>query len=620
LSGADTVLYCRFQTALYYNNNSIPYSYVSMNTTGSPTTPTSTPTPTPTTSESESVHSSVSVGVGVGVGVSVSVGISTEIRNENENKTKTEENSRYRCLVVDSGPIIKHAGIRNLFGKAELYITVPGVMDEIRDGKARAHLEQWPMELQVKSPTPESIHRIIAFSKQTGDYAALSKVDLEVLALVLDLEREGCGNLEHVRTSPKRMIGLGNMRSLKNEKEEEKKMDTLTASESPEPNQSSGSCTEEGNNNNHDGNDKDKTQLAETKGSKLIETKQPPTQTVQGPKSWATLVNPSVVSNHPPHVDMASPRIQDGGQFSDAEETEDDEEEALDEQHDVQETDLESEFPSLSAAATVPYEGSEDEDEDENVEKERKLSDDKLLLIEKKMQALQPISKSGKLYNSFRKYGKLMKPKAVTSEAAPKEENTVDNASKDPWQARPEDIEEKTNQQSRIIGGGGMMSSEDMGWDEDDGEGWITCKSDILSAAGNGSLGGPQKKNGESARGPVGPPQSHRTACTTTDFAMQNVLLQMSLALLSVDGVQIRRVKSWVHRCGACFKIHTDAEFQGMKRIFCSHCGSDMMQRIAASVDGKTGRLKLHLSKKYKHNLRGTKFSLPKPGSVSDYV
>jgi hypothetical protein len=41
-----------------------------------------------------------------------------------------------------------------------------------------------------------------------------------------------------------------------------------------------------------------------------------------------------------------------------------------------------------------------------------------------------------------------------------------------------------------------------------------------------------------------------------------------------------------------------------------------MMQRIAASVDGKTGRLKVHLSKKYKHNLRGTKFSMPKAGSV----
>jgi rRNA maturation endonuclease Nob1 len=127
-----------------------------------------------------------------------------------------------------------------------------------------------------------------------------------------------------------------------------------------------------------------------------------------------------------------------------------------------------------------------------------------------------------------------------------------------------------------------------------------------------------------SAAGPsaAGPPLSQRAACATTDFAMQNVLLQMNLVLLSVDGMRIRRLKSWVIRCGACFKIHSnDDDFMGgrMKRLFCSHCGSgDMMQRISCSVDSKTGRLKLHFSKRRqgKHlSTRGTKFSLPKPGS-----
>ena len=56
-----------------------------------------------------------------------------------------------------------------------------------------------------------------------------------------------------------------------------------------------------------------------------------------------------------------------------------------------------------------------------------------------------------------------------------------------------------------------------------------------------------------------------------------------------------------------------------MKRLFCERCGSDMLQRIAASVDGKTGRLRLHMSKKHKTSTRGTKFSLPKPGTVSRF-
>merc|ERR1712166_1473925 len=131
--------------------------------------------------------------------------------------------------------------------------------------------------------------------------------------------------------------------------------------------------------------------------------------------------------------------------------------------------------------------------------------------------------------------------------------------------------------------------------------------------------------NNNSKRAVQGPPLSQRSACVTTDFAMQNVLLQMNLHLLSTDnGMRIKRLKSWVIRCGACFKIHgADDEFKDdshhyMKRLFCSHCGSgDMMQRISASVDGKTGRLKLHFSKRKQgriHSIRGTKFSLPKSG------
>ena len=52
------------------------------------------------------------------------------------------------------------------------------------------------------------------------------------------------------------------------------------------------------------------------------------------------------------------------------------------------------------------------------------------------------------------------------------------------------------------------------------------------------------------------PPIHQRTACTTTDFAMQNVLLQMNLEILLVDGIRIHRMKTWVMRCGACFMVY----------------------------------------------------------------
>ncbi len=45
-----------------------------------------------------------------------------------------------------------------------------------------------------------------------------------------------------------------------------------------------------------------------------------------------------------------------------------------------------------------------------------------------------------------------------------------------------------------------------------------------------------------------------KTACMTADFAMQNVLLQLGLGLVDVEGKRISAMKSWVLRCHACFK------------------------------------------------------------------
>lgn len=39
-----------------------------------------------------------------------------------------------------------------------------------------------------------------------------------------------------------------------------------------------------------------------------------------------------------------------------------------------------------------------------------------------------------------------------------------------------------------------------------------------------------------------------RAGCVTTDFAMQNVLVQMGLPLLSVNGMTITSIKQWVLR------------------------------------------------------------------------
>ncbi|KAI0375857.1 hypothetical protein BV20DRAFT_984944 [Pilatotrama ljubarskyi] len=151
--------------------------------------------------------------------------------------------------------------------------------------------------------------------------------------------------------------------------------------------------------------------------------------------------------------------------------------------------------------------------------------------------------------------------------------------------------------------------------DEDDGEGeWITPSNvalhksralDLLPSEGAGRKG---RKQQETI--PVG--------CMTADFAMQNVLLQMGLGLVGVEGKRIERVKSWVLRCHACFKICKDNS-----RKFCPSCGNPTLLRASVTISSpnagpNTPALQVHLKKNFQFKTRGTIFSIPapKPGSA----
>jgi len=101
--------------------------------------------------------------------------------------TDQQQPPKYHALVVDSGAIIKHSAFSTLHNAAGSYYTVPAVLDEIRDAKAREHLDNLPFELQTRVPTPEAMKVMSDFSRLTGDYRSLSSVDMQVLALLYDL-------------------------------------------------------------------------------------------------------------------------------------------------------------------------------------------------------------------------------------------------------------------------------------------------------------------------------------------------------------------------------------------------------------------------------------------------
>ncbi|KAJ3722589.1 Nin one binding Zn-ribbon like-domain-containing protein [Lentinula raphanica] len=154
--------------------------------------------------------------------------------------------------------------------------------------------------------------------------------------------------------------------------------------------------------------------------------------------------------------------------------------------------------------------------------------------------------------------------------------------------------------------------------DSDDGEGeWITPDNvalhksralDLLPSGGQGKQGKGKKKKEEYVD----------VGCMTADFAMQNVLLQMGLNLVGTEGKRIQKVKTWVLRCHACFKICQDASKQ-----FCPSCGNPTLIRASVTISSPdassdTPAMQVHLKPNFQYKLRGSKYSIPapKPGSA----
>ncbi|KAH8118468.1 Nin one binding Zn-ribbon like-domain-containing protein [Phellopilus nigrolimitatus] len=174
--------------------------------------------------------------------------------------------------------------------------------------------------------------------------------------------------------------------------------------------------------------------------------------------------------------------------------------------------------------------------------------------------------------------------------------------------------------------------------DEDDGEGeWITpanvdmYKSRALElfpsadttdpfttvSSKKGKGKGRRKVQNGSGTPDVGPKEQIAVGCMTADFAMQNVLLQLGLSLVGVEGKRIEKVKTWVLRCHACFKICKDAT-----KKFCPSCGNPTLLRTsvtakAPTADDSAPTLQVHLKKNFVYRTRGTIFSIPAPKSGS---
>lgn len=136
-----------------------------------------------------------------------------------------------------------------------------------------------------------------------------------------------------------------------------------------------------------------------------------------------------------------------------------------------------------------------------------------------------------------------------------------------------------------------------------DSEGWIT-PSNIKTR---------QAKDDGSLTVPIDGKVKMQVATITSDFAMQNVLLQMNLNLLSPAIRRIRTLKTYVLRCHACFAIFKSKDTITTMQ-FCSRCGKPTLTRVSCSTS-HSGKFSLHLKKNMQWNHRGDRYSIPKPAS-----
>jgi len=96
-------------------------------------------------------------------------------------------------------------------------------------------------------------------------------------------------------------------------------------------------------------------------------------------------------------------------------------------------------------------------------------------------------------------------------------------------------------------------------------------------------------------------------ACVTTDYAMQNVLLQMGIRLMNVSGYNIRKIRYYIMKCHSCFTTTRD-----MFKKFCPSCGNHTLLKCTIHVSDN-GKVFYKFPKWKMFNLRGTNRTIPRP-------
>ncbi|KXZ44204.1 hypothetical protein GPECTOR_71g565 [Gonium pectorale] len=517
-----------------------------------------------------------------------------------------------RIAVVDTNAIISGLRLENL---ADRFCTIPEVLAEVRDRQSRAFLSSLPFSLDVREPSEESVKAVQRFARETGDIHSLSAVDLKLLALThtLELVAHGSAHLrEHPvqvrtrqrhRTRPRPLPGWGQVTNPEDWKAVDEAPEELL-SNAPDGGQSriiGGAQSLLGGDGEGEG--------PQAPAVPALPLPQPSlTSQPQQPPEAAT--TPAEAGSGPHQEEARQP----GAEASQA----------------VASTSAATAAAAGEAAAgagpTGPQDDSESDGEGDddggwstacksrNAARRRQRKERRRQAwLETQQQQQQPgpaataaaeaPSTSGRQPVAAPAAAAAATTAPAASSAAAQgtggghEDGGADGGEGDDGSAgegEGEEVEDGSEEEGEEVEGFELVT-DDEGEEGDDGA------SEAPTATGTEAL----TEAATEATDLLLPNTTSNVFAITADFAMQNVMLQMGLRLVTRDGKQITRLSRWALRCSACFFVTKEAG-----RVFCPRCGNMTMDKVEVTV-GPGGAEFFGVRKKF--ILRGTRYSLPKP-------
>ncbi|OVA20659.1 Nin one binding (NOB1) Zn-ribbon-like [Macleaya cordata] len=506
--------------------------------------------------------------------------------------------------VVDANAIIQ--GGDNLYNSADKFVSVSEVLEEVKDPVSRHKLAFLPFTVETMEPSPEALKKVISFARATGDLQTLSDVDLKLIALTYTLEAQIHGT-KHLRDSPP-PIHVVNVKGL-SEKE-------MPGWGSNVPNleewEALEHVVESGSNSDSrilplkdlnlnllpvDGDASSQNGLTENVSEARAEDQEDIGRSLRKPRKFAPIkkeINIEGKKMVADGIDASQGQDDNSSDWLPAvgrsthrrylrrkarRELSEASSETND--HPDVETNSESNIHSQKNSESNILEDTQCPDQ---LLHETSEGTEVLNNISEKHETVEGRTVDGDLIVIL----KQMRLGADSSEMSSVEacESLVAEAGSGNI-AVETDVGKTSNEEfDHLDTSSHTNESVDASFLDDDS----SEQSWMLQSLSESSV-----------------------ACITSDFAMQNVILQIGLRLLAPGGMQIRQLHRWILKCHACNKVTAE-----IGRIFCPKCGNGgTLRRVAVTV-GENGIVLA--ARRPRITLRGTKFSLPLPQGGRDAI